>query len=151
MPDNNNYELVSLNNCDDIFGAIYSLRFDLFDQRYNNVETIKELAEKYSTHANVLAIRSADTIRGICVFYDNDQNEKNAFLSMIVISKSNQGHGYGQIMLREMYRICKEAGMTSIHLDVANSNIMAIRFYEKMGYYIEQIGESISRYMVSIT
>ena len=52
--------------------------------------------------------------------------------------------------MREMFKICQENGMSSICLEVANSNNIAVTFYKKMGYSLTQIRERTSLYTISI-
>lgn len=144
------YKIISLRRHEDIYCAIDGLKNDIYDQTYNNTEKLQELSKKYSLYANVLAIKKDGSIKGICVFYDNDSDTKTAFLSMIVISRLEQGQGYGHILLNEMSRICKEHGMIRICLEVANTNEKAIGFYEDIGYRLEHAGDSTSTYTISI-
>lgn len=151
MPNTGEYEIMHLKSYKEVFSAINTLRQDLYDQRYNDDEFVKNLAKKYITYAEVLSIKRDSIVKGICVFYDNDKVNKTAFLSMLVISKDEQGHGLGKILMREMFRICQENGMGSICLEVANSNNIAATFYKKMGYSLTQIRERTSLYTISIT
>lgn len=150
MSDRAEYIITRLTSYEDIYSAIDDLRNDLYDQTYNDTERLKNLSNKYFQYANVLGIQKNGSTRGVCAFYANDSESKTAFLSMIVISRSEQGHGYGYILLNEMSKICRENGIKNICLEVNNSNIKAINFYKKNGYCLKHTGNSKSIYTASI-
>jgi len=144
------YSIRILNCYEEIETAIYTLRNDLYNQKYNDNNVIKELAEKDYKNAMVLGLEKEKHIVGLCAFYANDLVKKNAFLSMLVINKRYQNKGIGRIIICEMIEICKRTGIKEIVLYVENTNEKAIKFYEKNGFtYIER-KESMCEYSLEI-
>ncbi|MDD1743848.1 MAG: ribosomal protein S18-alanine N-acetyltransferase [Methanomassiliicoccales archaeon] len=59
-----------------------------------------------------------------------------ARILMLAIDQRYRGKGYGGTLYREMQRQCAVKGMHSIALEVRVSNLVAIRFYQKMGFQL---------------
>jgi ribosomal-protein-alanine N-acetyltransferase len=59
-----------------------------------------------------------------------------ARILMLAIDQRYRGKGYGGTLYREMQRQCAVKGMHSIALEVRVSNLVAIRFYQKMSFQL---------------
>jgi ribosomal-protein-alanine N-acetyltransferase len=59
-----------------------------------------------------------------------------ARILMLAVDPRYRGRGYGSVLYREMQRQCAIKGMGSISLEVRVSNLVAIHFYEKMGFQL---------------
>ncbi|MBR1764094.1 MAG: GNAT family N-acetyltransferase [Ruminococcus sp.] len=108
-----------------------------FDQSYNNDNTIKTLAEKFSKYGNVIVAKSGSENVGFCAYYANDMVNYTAYLSMIILVPEARGKGISSQLLDAMIEDCKKRSMCSVELEVADSNERAIRFYQKKGFTIK--------------
>jgi len=73
------------------------------------------------------------------MFYDNNHVEDRAYITLIATLQSYEGRGYGSLLLNKACEIAKSNGMYSIELETENSNIHAIKFYQKNGFKIKKI------------
>ena len=67
---------------------------------------------------------------GFMAFYPR---EKAMYLSKLYLYKSERGKGYGRQMLNFIIEKAREAGLSSIELNV-NKNNATIKIYEKLGF-----------------
>lgn len=122
------------------------------NQSINNPSDIKKLSEKYLKYGNVIRISENDDSLGFCAFYDNDEVNHCAFLSMIIVIPSAQGKGVAGILLDDMIRRCRESGMRSISLEVADDNNRAIKFYQKNGFVKgKKFSDTSTQYILDIS
>ncbi len=99
-----------------------------------------KLAEKFSKYARVISIKANGQIMGFAGFYCNDDKDKNAYLSLIAVDPKYRKRGIGKSLLEEVVEQSKSAGMERLVLEVRKSNMVAIKFYEKLGFvYIHKI------------
>lgn len=138
------------------FQSIYSL-LNLcapffHNQSVNNPSDIKKLSEKFAKYGNVIRISEEDKILGFCAFYANDDVNHCAFLSMIIVIPTAQGKGVGKMLLDDMIQRCREAGMCSISLEVADDNARAIKIYHKAGFVKgKKLSDTSSQYVLDIS
>ena len=55
-------------------------------------------------------------------------------ITNVAVRKDRQGEGIGKLLVQELIRKASDAGVTTIHLEVRESNTPAIRLYEKLGF-----------------
>jgi [ribosomal protein S18]-alanine N-acetyltransferase len=60
----------------------------------------------------------------------------DARILMLAIDSRMRGRGLGVILYREFQRECALKGIQNITLEVRVSNVIAIHFYEKLGFQI---------------
>lgn len=146
----NEIKISFISNRNDIFYAINDLSNYLYNQKINNLDTLKSIADKYSKYATVLVASILNKTVGLSVFYDNDNETKTAFISMIVVAKDVQGKGVGGALIDRVFEQCTSNGMKQVRLKVANSNENAIRFYIKHGFKLEKKMKDESFYVCKI-
>lgn len=127
-------QLKELHGRNEILKALLSLGDSLFDQTINTKEQLEKLSLKYSQRANVLTISKGNRTIGLCAYYDNDETEKAAYISMLVIDRNEQRKGYGTNLLREVTDRCIKRQKHSISLSVSSSNAAAVQFYLSKGF-----------------
>ena len=59
-------------------------------------------------------------------------------ITNVAVRKDRQGEGIGKLLVQELIKKASDAGVTTIHLEVRESNTPAIRLYEKLGF--ERLG-----------
>lgn len=83
-------------------------------------------------------------VRGAVAFYANDTQEKVAFITSILVSKSARGKGIGSTLIKIAETISREKEMEKMRLEVNSSNVLARAIYEKIGYIVvSEKGSSI--------
>lgn len=119
---------------DSIFRTLKCCSSSLFNKTLNNESILIELAKKFSISAHVVQICNDNKLVGFAAYYCNDFENKNAFLSMIVILKEYQSMGAGGVLLKYIIEDCKRVGMDNLLLEVDKKNEFAINFYLKKGF-----------------
>lgn len=114
---------------------VINLGDDLFNKNIS-IKKLTELSDKFSKHAIFLVgINKLDMI-GYASFYCNDSISKKAFISIIVIKHMYQHQGYGKMFINEILKISRNAGMSTLNLQVDKGNVNAITFYKRNGFNI---------------
>lgn len=62
--------------------------------------------------------------------------ENEVSINNIAILKKHRGKGYGKILINKIFEIGKEKEVERYILEVRESNLVAIRLYEKMGFKV---------------
>jgi ribosomal protein S18 acetylase RimI-like enzyme len=137
---------VSLQSCMDLFeenmGKLYrdsSWGLDLGEKR----------TELDHNDARFLLVTTDDEnsdkkpILGYCHFrFDTDDDEDPEELVVYVyelqVSKHFQGHGIGRRLMEIVHEVTKKAGLTKVMLTVFDANEEAVRFYNKLGYAVDE-------------
>ena len=91
-------------------------------------------AEKFCQYATVVELRNADKIVAFAAFYCNDLQNKCAYLSMIAVLPEARGCGWGKLLLNQVCKMCREAGMSKLQLEVSRHNEVAKSLYKAMGF-----------------
>ena len=52
----------------------------------------------------------------------------------MAVKKCRQGQGIGKMLVEELIKRVTETGVTTLHLEVRESNAPAISLYEKLGF-----------------
>ncbi len=83
----------------------------------------------------LLLAHSGDSVLGFCLVFSRVDSPA-ARLYSIAISKAARGQGLGKKLLGKAESLAREQGSTSMRLEVAASNHVAIGLYQKLGYQI---------------
>lgn len=126
--------IVQVENQDKIYHCITAIADDMFNQEVNNSETIKLLSQKFSKNGQFIVAEENDEIVGVAGFYCNDMIRKMGFLSMIIVRSCYQKKGIGLFLLETVERMCIDAGMNKLRLEVDIYNIVAQKFYITHGF-----------------
>jgi N-acetylglutamate synthase-like GNAT family acetyltransferase len=63
--------------------------------------------------------------------------DKTAYLSRLGVSKENQSHGVGRVLMNVVDKVMIENGVTNLYLHTASRLFSLVRFYYGRGFYIE--------------
>lgn len=69
------------------------------------------------------------------IWYHVDEAKKIAFLYDIMVEERLRGEGYGKAALDELEVSLRQMGIGQVALHVFAENKIAVRLYEKQGYY----------------
>ncbi|HLH56711.1 MAG TPA: GNAT family N-acetyltransferase [Verrucomicrobiae bacterium] len=81
-----------------------------------------------------MAVTSDSIDIGLAAFYCNDKLNRNAFLTHLAVHPSWRGHRIGFELVQYAKTLSKSAGMTSMLLEVYQTNHSARRFYKSCGF-----------------
>lgn len=95
---------------------------------------ILDYARKIHKHGKSLAYMDNGKVVGLALYYDNNQQSKTAYLSMIAVLKEYQGRGIASILLDAFLRSSRHSGMLTAELFTHRANTYAINLYEKFGF-----------------
>lgn len=139
-------ELITVSGVEEIADILLQFKSRFVSLAEGRVRA-EELAAKFAKYGVVIAIKNNEQTIGFSAFYCNDLETKCAFLSMIAVASSYAKNGLGSLLITETKRIAANAGMKKLKLEVLNSNIGAIKFYEKLGFVFCGNAGSDSKYM----
>lgn len=105
-----------------------------------------QMAEKFIDYGNIICIKMKEEVVGFGAFYDNNQEQKEAFLSMIAVKDEYRDLGVGSMLLHEILLQVKKKGMKSVKLEVLKNNGRAIDFYKGKGFV--NTGETEKSYIM---
>lgn len=75
-----------------------------------------------------------NNLAGFISFYCDNEESKEAFITMILVDKSYRGKGIAQNLITEVIDIIKEKGFLKCGLEVKADNVNAIKLYSKIGF-----------------
>ena len=93
-------------------------------------EKIRSTIESSTLFYRVLKLE--DKVVG---FYECSIISPEAELFDIAVSKEYQGQGFANFLMQNFIDVCKNAGCDTIFLEVNSINHVAIKLYEKFGFY----------------
>ena len=98
---------------------------------------LDELREPRSIMLRLESVENATVgfIVGRVVAAADDADAVDADIYNIAVERSIQGNGNGQLLLDEFLRRCRESSVRSVWLEVRESNTVAIKFYERNGFF----------------
>ena len=75
-----------------------------------------------------------NNLAGFVSFYCNNEESKEAFITMVLVDESYRGKGIAQKLIIEVIDIIKEQGFLKCNLEVKADNVNAIKLYSKIGF-----------------
>lgn len=94
-----------------------------------------ELVDKIHKKAVFLkAVTEEGTLAGYAAFYANDKETGVSFMTLFCIKREIQRHHYGSVLMSESIAYARKLGMLVMKLEVLESDIGAISFYQKCGF-----------------
>jgi len=114
----------------------------------SRVGDLHSYADKLRERAFVMTADMNGVAVGFIACYANDKASSVAFLAQIAVSESLRGPGIVFKLMRACIEECKGAAMTKLRLEVDESNVRTIQFYEAIGFSSSGSASVESRYMV---
>lgn len=111
------------------------------------ISSIEEYVDKVLRFGNMYVIKCDEKIKGFIIFYSNDEKNRKAYVSLIVVSKEFRRQNVGTDLIKICETISKNLGMNMIRLEVDRDNESAQRFYQVLGFSFVDDGETESLYM----
>lgn len=104
---------------------------EAFENSHVNNQYFSQLLCKIQNNAVFVVAYIGEKVVGYIAAYINDFEKKNAYITLIAVSKEYQNQHIGQKLLKYIVKLAKESGMKTIKLEVAKENVKARIFYEK--------------------
>ena len=116
--------------------AIADLETQLFDGRFD-ADSLRDLLDKPAFYGAVLpAFDRPTTIHSYCLAYITSMQ---ADIIAIGTERTNQGRGFGKIILQYLIFVTEQHNVAKIALEVAADNIPARRLYDSCGFDVSGI------------
>ena len=115
---------------------------DVFPHNREKIDDYNGWAKKINEKGIAVTFDDHDKHIGIAVFYANDIDNKNGYISLIGLKSDYCGKGYGAVFLNNIILEMRKEGMISISLEVDNDNQRALAFYKKHGFEINKDRET---------
>ena len=75
-----------------------------------------------------------NNLAGFVSFYCNNEESKEAFITLVLVDESYRGMSIAQKLIIEVIDIIKEQGFLKCNLEVKADNVNAIKLYSKIGF-----------------
>lgn len=95
---------------------------------------IDQYVDKIINFSTIVPYYYQGNLIGFISYYNNDSTKRNAFLTMILISKDFQGKGIGKLLLDFSIQDLKNSGFEFYTLEVSQNNANAISLYKSYGF-----------------
>lgn len=117
-----------------------------FSSPVSKRENYSELFEKIDKNAIFIAAYDEEPM-GYAAIYANNKETRTAYITLIAVKPEFQGRKIGRALMEACEKVSNENEMKCIMLEVAKSNLKAIRFYEKCGFEVCMPEKESSLYM----
>ncbi|MCM1191198.1 MAG: GNAT family N-acetyltransferase [Butyrivibrio sp.] len=137
--DDRSLKLDAIRDCDEAF-TISVIGRDSFEELF---EKIDKKAFFY------VALDTPKNIMGYIVFYANDFESKQAYITLLVVRSEFQRMHIGTELVKECCKMCRARGFEMVRLKVLNRDVKARSFYRKVGFADcdDAVSREDSRYM----
>lgn len=145
-------ELIILNkdSKEQLMKYLDEVQFDfsppLFDRLQNrsNVESLEKYVDKVLEYGVIISYKRKDEIYGIIVLYNNDFENKEAYIPLLSVKKKMSGKGLAKSLIQYSIKVAVQNGMKSIKVKTWKTNIQAIYLYRSQGFHSLESDEDIT-------
>lgn len=95
---------------------------------------LDEYCRKLASQASVILYFGSQKPLGMIAYYCNDLKAGFIYISSIVVDPEARHNGVGERLVRSVIDHGKSLGFQRCRLEVAASNLEAVRFYHKLGF-----------------
>ena len=123
-----------LSACDADFSPALSTRLE-----------IRSYAKKLFSQATRFEAWLDDVLIGLLAAYCNDREKQVAYITNVSVVKSLQGRGIAGTLLDQCRAYASYGGFTLVRLEVAKSNVPAVKLYKKKGFTVNRTDDQFIR------
>ena len=95
---------------------------------------IDDYAKKIASRATCFEAWSGNVLVGLVAIYCDNQFKRIAHITNVSVLRSWTGKGIATCLMERCLEHTNTLGMRTISLEVSNSNLTAIRLYERIGF-----------------
>lgn len=132
------FQIESIRDYANILRILKCFRGDLKALRNNDEAFLENISKKIWNFGKLIVLRMENEILGFSAFYCNDKESLNAYISLIAVDSKYRKLGLGKAILEEIYSVAIQNGMQNVRLEVDNDNTVALSFYKKNGFVMEE-------------
>lgn len=103
-----------------------------------NISDIDGYVQKILKYSSIISIIEEGKLHGFISYYNNDPEQKNAFLTLIAVHPDFQGKGIGKKLISFSLTDLKQKKFKNYSLEVLKHNTAAISLYENFGFKIKE-------------
>ena len=104
---------------------------------------LDEYSRKIAKCASVIIHFDNGIPLGMIAYYCNDLKSRSIYITSLVVNETARRKGLGKLLTRAAINHAKSLGFEQCRLEVASSNITAVRFYQKLGFGWTDDGERL--------
>lgn len=108
---------------------------------------INSYVDKLISHATIMPIFEDNNLIAFIAYYNNDEINRKAYLSMIAVKPDYGGKGYGSKLLEMAIQSLIKKNYKYFDLEVLKTNDIAIKFYKKYNFQIIDSSNELKYYM----
>ena len=123
---------------------------DSFPRGICKRDDYSEIFDKIDIYADFFVAYEEGEVCGYAAMYNNNQDLKKAYITMIGVRKTFQHKHIGSKLISACIDSAKDKGMVAIRLEVLKENTKAISFYKNAGFVYERSCSENSIYMVLV-
>jgi len=110
-------------SCDNDFIPSLSSKVNIYDY---SIKLLK--------NSEIISLICNEKLIGLLAIYCNNFINKEAFISVVCLSKDYRGYGLSKVLLEKSIEIAKNKNFLKIKLEVNKNNKIAIKLYNKFGF-----------------
>jgi len=96
----------------------------------------KDIARKLAVDPELLLVGTLDDqiVASIMIGYEGHRG----WINYLAVAREHRRNGFARLMMEEAERLLRLRGCPKINLQVRESNLDVLRFYAKIGYFVDQ-------------
>lgn len=101
---------------------------------------LADYVQKLLSRAEINMVLDRGRVQGLVAYYCNDQETKEAYISLIVVASEARGAGLGRALIEHVVSQATQRRFNTCALELVRGNHAAQRFYEKLGFAVVSEG-----------
>lgn len=96
----------------------------------------KDIARKLAVDPELLLVGTLEgrIVASVMVGYEGHRG----WINYLAVAREHRQNGFARMMMEEAERLLRLRGCPKINLQVRESNLDVLRFYAKLGYFVDQ-------------
>lgn len=96
----------------------------------------KDIARKLAVDPDLLLVGTLEgrIVASVMVGYEGHRG----WINYLAVAREHRQNGFARLMMEEAERLLRLRGCPKINLQVRESNLDVLRFYAKLGYFVDQ-------------
>lgn len=97
----------------------------------------KDIARKLTTQPELFLVGEVGgaVVATVMAGYDGHRG----WVNYLAVTPSHRGKGFGRLLMEHVEELLKMRGCPKLNLQVRATNSAVVRFYERLGYHIDEV------------